>query len=91
MERKLGFLEEYSLTQAFRREWSRKLEAGWMTIHSLINEVSKDKRTDVFYARLMLVELERDFPRFPVLQRLKGGFNRERQKVELREMAEVTK
>ena len=89
MGKQLPFLEGHTVPRTFRSLWASKLDSGWMRIYARLSQIPPEERTEVFYARLMLLELERDHPRFSILQRLKGGFNVGRQKRELRELTKV--
>ena len=61
---------------------------GWMPLHAWI--VKKRKRLKMAdYARLMVIELERESPRMHILQKLKGSFDVARRTVERREMQKL--
>ena len=77
------FLNNYSVPKRHRL---RKVPmSGWSTLHEWL-VANKNDLLACDYARLMIIELERDEPRLHILTRLKGSFDVARRKAEQREL-----
>lgn len=77
------FLKDYTVGP--RHPLRKAPMSGWTTLHAWLVANKRNLRP-ADYARLMVIELEREEPRLQILIRLKGTFEVERRKIERREL-----
>ena len=86
MERLPSYLEHISPPRQFRRHWKPRM-SGWVKLHGFIRDEDVDlTNMSVFFGRLMVMELEDDYPRYGILRRLKGSFDERRKWEEEQEL-----
>ena len=74
------FLRNYDVPLGFKATWTRRM-TGWVALHAAIK--AHKTKTAAFYARLLIIELDRVDPRPDIVTRLHGGFSVRRKREEL--------